>query len=120
MTNAIIQNVKFDEKGLIPAIVQDAATLEVIALSYMDNAALVKTLQTGEARVLTSVKPPFGARSYRLLDVRMNGDGESLTVLVEREEKSASEREPVSLFKEARESQKHNAGAVALVDVGWP
>lgn len=118
MTNAIIQNVKFDEKGLIPAIVQDAATLEVIALSYMDNAALVKTLQTGKARVLTSTKPPFGARSYRLLDVRMNGDGESLTVLVEREEKSASEREPVSLFKEARESQKHNAGAVALVDVG--
>jgi phosphoribosyl-ATP pyrophosphohydrolase/phosphoribosyl-AMP cyclohydrolase len=116
MENTIIQNVKFDEKGLIPAIVQDAATLEVIALSYMDNATLVKTLQTGEARIFASSKSHFAARSYRLLDVRTNGDGESLTVLIEREEKESSEREPVSLYKESRESQK--PGAVSLVDVG--
>ena len=118
MKNAIIQNVKFDEKGLIPAIVQDAATLEVIALSYMDNAALVKTLQTGEARLSASKKSPFAMRSYRLLDVRINGDGESLTVLIEREENESSEREPISLYKEAREHEKHGAGAVSLVDVG--
>jgi phosphoribosyl-AMP cyclohydrolase / phosphoribosyl-ATP pyrophosphohydrolase len=118
MKNAIIQNVKFDEKGLIPAIVQDAATLEVIALSYMDNATLAKTLQTGETSVFASPKFPFAAHSYRLLDVRMNGDGESLTVLIEREQKESSEREPISLYKETRESQKPGAGAVSLVDIG--
>src|SRR5919199_1365065 len=30
--DVLIHNVKFDERGLIPAIVQDAATLEVVAL----------------------------------------------------------------------------------------
>ncbi|MFP5263000.1 MAG: phosphoribosyl-ATP diphosphatase [Blastocatellia bacterium] len=118
MTDAVIQNVKFDERGLIPAIVQDASNLEVIALIYMDNAMLARTLQTGEALVFAAPKLPFGAHSYRLVDVRMNGDGESLTVLIERQERSPSEREPVSLFKEARESKTLKAGGVALVDVG--
>lgn len=118
MADAIIQNVKFDEKGLIPAIVQDASTLEVIALSYIDDATLARALQTGETMFLAPAKSRLGAHSYRLLDVRMNGDGESLTVLIEREDKASSERGPVSLLKEAREPQKPDAGGVSLVDVG--
>ena len=39
-----------DERGLIPAIVQDAATLEVVALAYLDDVRLARALQTGETR----------------------------------------------------------------------
>ena len=35
--------------GLIPAIVQDADTLQVLALAYMDLAALAETMESGEA-----------------------------------------------------------------------
>jgi phosphoribosyl-ATP pyrophosphohydrolase/phosphoribosyl-AMP cyclohydrolase len=42
-------NLKFNEKGLIPAIVQDADTGEVLMLAYMNQAALEKTLSSGEA-----------------------------------------------------------------------
>ena len=35
--------------GLIPAIVQDAATLQVLMLAYMDRAALAETIESGEA-----------------------------------------------------------------------
>lgn len=35
--------------GLIPAVVQDAATLQVLMLGYMDRAALQETLESGEA-----------------------------------------------------------------------
>jgi phosphoribosyl-AMP cyclohydrolase / phosphoribosyl-ATP pyrophosphohydrolase len=38
---------KFDEKGLIPAIVQDYAGGEVLMLAYMNQEALEKTLETG-------------------------------------------------------------------------
>jgi phosphoribosyl-AMP cyclohydrolase / phosphoribosyl-ATP pyrophosphohydrolase len=38
---------KFDEKGLIPAIVQDFAGGEVLMLAYMNEEALKKTLETG-------------------------------------------------------------------------
>jgi phosphoribosyl-ATP pyrophosphohydrolase/phosphoribosyl-AMP cyclohydrolase len=41
-------NVKFDEKGLVPAIIQDAVTKEVLTLAYMNEESLAKTLETGE------------------------------------------------------------------------
>lgn len=41
-------NVKFDEKGLVPAIIQDAATKEVLTLAYMNEESLAKTLETGK------------------------------------------------------------------------
>ena len=41
--------VKFDDKGLIPAIVQDAKTGEVLMMAYMNRESLEKTLSTGRA-----------------------------------------------------------------------
>ncbi|MEH7413741.1 bifunctional phosphoribosyl-AMP cyclohydrolase/phosphoribosyl-ATP diphosphatase HisIE [Neobacillus drentensis] len=41
-------NVKFDEKGLVPAIVQDADTKEVLTLAYMNEESLKKTIESGE------------------------------------------------------------------------
>lgn len=38
----------FDEKGLIPAIVQDAASGKVLTLAYMNKESLEKTIETGE------------------------------------------------------------------------
>lgn len=35
--------------GLVPAIVQDAQTLQVLMLAYMDRAALAETIESGEA-----------------------------------------------------------------------
>lgn len=39
-------NVKFDEKGLIPAIVQDAKTGAVLMLAYMNGESLARTAET--------------------------------------------------------------------------
>lgn len=40
--------IRFDEQGLIPAIVQDLQSKEVLMMAYMNKASLEKTLQTGE------------------------------------------------------------------------
>lgn len=40
---------KFDEKGLIPAIIQDVANGEVLMLGYMNAESLRKTKETGQA-----------------------------------------------------------------------
>lgn len=42
------ENLKFDEKGLIPAIAQDADSGEVLMLGYMNREALRRTLTSGE------------------------------------------------------------------------
>ena len=44
----LTNNLKFDEKGLIPAIVQDADTGEVLMLGYMNKESIRLTLSSGE------------------------------------------------------------------------
>jgi len=39
---------KFDDRGLIPAIIQDATSGQVLMLAYMDQEALERTLETGQ------------------------------------------------------------------------
>jgi phosphoribosyl-AMP cyclohydrolase len=45
----LIKNIKFNKDGLIPAIAQDADTGEVLMLAYMNEEALRRTLDSGEA-----------------------------------------------------------------------
>jgi phosphoribosyl-AMP cyclohydrolase len=42
-------DIKFDEKGLVPAIVQDSDSGDVLMLAYMNEEALSLTMSTGEA-----------------------------------------------------------------------
>jgi phosphoribosyl-AMP cyclohydrolase len=44
-----IDNIKFDDKGLIPAIAQDASNGEVLMLAYMNRESLEITLKEGKA-----------------------------------------------------------------------
>lgn len=43
-----MDDLKFDEQGLLPAIVQDAATGKVLTLAYMNQTSLQKTIETNE------------------------------------------------------------------------
>lgn len=42
-------NIKFDEKGLVPAVLQDAVTKKVLMVAYMNEESLKMTLETGKA-----------------------------------------------------------------------
>jgi phosphoribosyl-AMP cyclohydrolase len=44
----VLEKIKFDEKGLIPAIIQDEVSGEVLTLCYMNRDALRKTLDEGK------------------------------------------------------------------------
>ncbi|HWP41706.1 MAG TPA: phosphoribosyl-ATP diphosphatase [Blastocatellia bacterium] len=113
MSESALHNIRFDERGLIPAIVQDASNKQVLALCYMDNASLVRTLQTGQAAFLSSSGSFQGGE--RLLDIVVNPDGGSITVLIERD--AAAEEKPASLLRDIRESQQPRGSSVSLVDV---
>ncbi len=43
----MLPDLKYDDKGLIPAIVQDAASNEVLMMAYMNKTSLEKTIATG-------------------------------------------------------------------------
>ncbi len=42
-----MDKLKFDEKGLIPAIIQDVNNNDVLMMAYMDRKALEMTIETG-------------------------------------------------------------------------
>ena len=44
----MISELKYDDKGLIPTIIQDVENNEVLMLAYMDKTALKKTIETGK------------------------------------------------------------------------
>jgi len=46
--NDRLKDLRFGENGLLPAIVQDASTREVLMLAYMNHESLQRTLETGQ------------------------------------------------------------------------
>ncbi len=43
-----LDKIKFDEKGLVPAVIQDAVSGTVLMLGYMNRESLEKTIETGK------------------------------------------------------------------------
>ena len=113
MTDNFIQNIDFDERGLIAAIVQDAATREIVGLCYVDQERLSNDLRRGETTLLGAAGAPGG--TWPLVDVRLNDDGKSLTVLVRRE---GVERVSTSRTRGVPPPPVSAPSAVALADIG--
>lgn len=44
----MIPELKYNEQGLIPAIIQDADSNEVLMMAYMNRASLEKTVESGK------------------------------------------------------------------------
>jgi len=83
-----MEQVKLDERGLIPAIVQDARTRQVLMLAYMNAESLKKTLETNEtwfwSRSRSGLwhKGETSGNTQRVVAVLVDCDGDALTVLV--------------------------------------
>ena len=82
-------DVRFDERGLVPAIVQDARTREVLTLAYMNEESLRRTLAEGEtwfwsrSRSELWHKGATSGNTQRVVEVRADCDSDALVVLVE-------------------------------------
>lgn len=51
-----IENLNYDDRGLIPAIIQDSISFNVLMLGYMNKDSLQKTLNTGEVTFFSRSK----------------------------------------------------------------
>ncbi len=49
LDTSFIDDVKFDDKGLVPVIVQDINDNEILMLAYMNKDTLKQTIETGKA-----------------------------------------------------------------------
>lgn len=84
-----IDEIKFDERGLVPVMVQDAKTRAVLTLAYMNAESLKRTIETGEtwfwsrSRASLWHKGETSGHTQRVKEILVDCDSDALTVLVE-------------------------------------
>lgn len=86
---ALIDSLTWHDNGLLPAIVQDADTKQVLMLAYMNREALAATLRIGEtvfwsrSRQTLWHKGETSGHVQTVREIRVDCDGDTLLVLVE-------------------------------------
>lgn len=86
-----IDELKFDEKGLIPAIVVDAETKKVLTLAYMNRESLKISMEKGltcfwsRSRNELWLKGETSGNYQHIVSITADCDKDALTVLVEKD-----------------------------------
>ena len=87
--NALLADVKFDEKGLVCAIAQDAQTLRVLMVAWMNAEALQQTAATGFAHYYSRsrqkqwMKGEESGYTQQVHELRLDCDGDAIVMQIE-------------------------------------
>jgi phosphoribosyl-AMP cyclohydrolase len=88
-TSGVLEAVRFDPAGLVPAIAQQHDTGEVLMLAWMSRASLAETLATGRvcyfsrSRGALWRKGESSGQVQHLRELRIDCDGDTLLLLVD-------------------------------------
>lgn len=85
----LLDQIRFDQRGLVAAIAQQHDSGEVLMLAWMNRAAVEETLATGQACYFSRSrnalwrKGETSGQVQRLVDIRLDCDGDALLLLVD-------------------------------------
>ena len=85
---AWVDRIKFDANGLVPAVIQDARTKEVLMVAYMNRDAVEKTLRTkkthfySRSRKKMWLKGESSGHIQKVKSIALDCDGDCLVVAV--------------------------------------
>ena len=105
-----ISMVKFDEKGLVPAVVQEENG-QVLMLAYMNEESLRLTLETGttwfysRSRQTLWRKGETSGHRQRLVEARLDCDGDALLLLVEQQGPACHTGRPNCFYNAIRDER---------------
>lgn len=83
-----IRDIQFDSKGLVPAIIQDAGSHQILMVAYMNREALAKTLRTKKTHFYSRsrrkiwLKGESSGHFQKVRSVSLDCDGDALRVQV--------------------------------------
>jgi len=86
-----LENLKFDEKGLIPAIVVDAATKQVLTLAYMNKESLAISIAEGKTCFYSRSRQELWRKGetsgnyQHIVSITADCDADALVVLVDKD-----------------------------------
>lgn len=88
MSDAFIEKLKFDDKGLIPAVMQDHETKEVLMVGYMNVNSIRMTREKGLATFFSRSRQKFWTKgessghTQEVVEMRTDCDYDTLVILV--------------------------------------
>jgi len=88
MNEELLLKIKYDTSGLVPAIVQDAETKEILMMAWMNAESLRLTIETGETWFWSRSRKELwrkGATSgniQKVVEIKVDCDADTLLVLV--------------------------------------
>ena len=104
---------KFDEKGLIPAIVQDFYTKQVLTLAYMNRESLEITMKEGRtcfwsrSRQKLWRKGESSGNYQKVVSMTADCDGDALVIEVIKEGPACHTGRESCFFNEVYQSPEH-------------
>jgi phosphoribosyl-AMP cyclohydrolase len=107
-----IENLKFDANGLIPTVIQDADTNQVLMLAYMNAESFQLTLETKETHFWSRSRQELwhkGATSgnfQRVIEVKVDCDEDTLLIRVHPTGPACHTGEQTCFYRNIKEENK--------------
>ena len=116
-----IEELKFDEKGLIPAVVVDAVTKEVLTLAYMNAESLQITMDEGRTCFYSRSRKELWRKGetsgnyQKVVSITADCDKDALTVLIEKAGPACHTGAESCFFQPVYESEDLNAFSLSAL-----
>ncbi|MGN1098290.1 MAG: bifunctional phosphoribosyl-AMP cyclohydrolase/phosphoribosyl-ATP diphosphatase HisIE, partial [Clostridia bacterium] len=106
-----IDEIKFDEKGLVPAVIQDASDGRVLMLAYMNREYLEKTVETGKtwfysrSRQQLWNKGETSGHFQNVKEILVDCDCDALVIKVDQTGAACHTGNPTCFYRKAENGQ---------------
>lgn len=114
--------IKWDAHGLVPAVVQDADTKDVLMVAYMNSESLEKSIGSGEtwfwsrSREELWHKGATSGNTQQITDLRYDCDGDTLLVLVKRSGPACHTGEDNCFYRSAAGVSEESRASISSSD----
>ncbi|WP_299176832.1 phosphoribosyl-AMP cyclohydrolase [uncultured Neptuniibacter sp.] len=109
--SAALDNLRFNEDGLIPAIAQQNDTGEVLMMAWMNRASIEETLKTGQVCYWSRSRQAYWRKGessghvQKLVEMRIDCDGDTLLCLVNQQGPACHTERSNCFFHAVKEDQ---------------
>ena len=116
-----ISEVKFDRDGLVPAVVQDATSGEVLMVAYMNKESLQRTLETGQTHFWSRSrnelwrKGETSGHTQAVRSISLDCDGDTLLVRAEQKGEACHTGNRSCFFREVKQAADPTPGFAEVI-----
>ena len=117
-----IEKLKFNDDGLVPAIVQEENTGRVVMMAWMNEASLKSTIETGKAHFWSRSRQKYwmkgesSGHTQKVKDIAFDCDGDTLLIQVEQHGAACHEGYKSCFFRSINEGGAFDVTEERLVN----